>query len=178
MLSLMAITEVVRGEPSLIIMSLRSLGVGPFLVEGALVVGWGGAAAGADQANGGVLFFLAFELRVPYNHSERKNHTKSFAKTLSHWPKALFFSFTPLFKEKEVCLTTSIMSSHGNKGKKKNTFNPDVSPFKWSEIPDDNTGIGLLATPSTSKRPQSDTTSSLPACKPESDPLTDWKTRL
>jgi hypothetical protein len=37
------------------------------------------------------------ELRVCYNHSERKNHTKSFAKTLSHWPKPLFFSFTPSF---------------------------------------------------------------------------------
>jgi hypothetical protein len=60
MLSLMAITEVVRGEPSLLIMSLRSLRVGPFLVEGALVVGWGGAAAGADLADGGVLFFLGF----------------------------------------------------------------------------------------------------------------------
>jgi hypothetical protein len=37
------------------------------------------------------------ELRVRYNHSERKNHTKFFAKTLSHWPKPLFFSFTPSF---------------------------------------------------------------------------------
>jgi hypothetical protein len=70
------------------------------------------------------------------------------------------------------------MSSRGNKGKKKTTFNPDVPPFKWSEIPDDNTGIGIIATPSTSKRPRSDTTSSLPAYKPESDPLTYWKTRL
>jgi hypothetical protein len=59
MLSLMAITEVVRGEPSLLIMGLRSLRVGPFLVEGAFVVGWG-AAAGADLADGGVLFFLDF----------------------------------------------------------------------------------------------------------------------
>jgi hypothetical protein len=48
MLSLMVITEVVRGEPSPLIMNLRSLRVGPFSVEGALVVGWGGAAAGAD----------------------------------------------------------------------------------------------------------------------------------
>jgi hypothetical protein len=39
----------------------------------------------------------AAKLRVRYNHSERKNHTKFFAKTLSHWPKPLFFSFTPSF---------------------------------------------------------------------------------
>jgi hypothetical protein len=39
MLSLMAITEVVRGELSLLIMSLCSLKVRPFLVEGALGVG-------------------------------------------------------------------------------------------------------------------------------------------
>jgi hypothetical protein len=57
MLSLMAITELVRGEPSLLIMSLHSLRVGPFLGEGALVVGCGRAAAGADIADGGVIFF-------------------------------------------------------------------------------------------------------------------------
>jgi hypothetical protein len=39
MLSLMAITEVVRGEPSLFIMSLCSLRVRPFLVEGTMGVG-------------------------------------------------------------------------------------------------------------------------------------------
>jgi hypothetical protein len=60
MLSLMVITEVVTGKPSLFIMSLCSLRVGPFVVEGAVVVGWGGAAAGADLANGGLLFFLGF----------------------------------------------------------------------------------------------------------------------
>jgi hypothetical protein len=38
-LSLMVITEVVRGELSLLTMSLCSLRVGPFLVEGALGVG-------------------------------------------------------------------------------------------------------------------------------------------
>jgi hypothetical protein len=70
------------------------------------------------------------------------------------------------------------MSFCGNKGKKKTTFNPDVPPFKWSDVPDDNTGIGSLATPSTSKRARSDTTSCPPAYKPESDPLTYGKTRL
>jgi hypothetical protein len=70
------------------------------------------------------------------------------------------------------------MSSRSNKGKKKNTFNPDVPPFKWSQIPDENTGIGSPATPSTSKQHRSNTTFSLPGCKPESDPLTYWKTRL
>jgi hypothetical protein len=57
-LSLMAITEVVRGEPSLSIMNLRSLRVGPFLVEGALRVGCVLATAGAGFAAGVVTFFL------------------------------------------------------------------------------------------------------------------------
>jgi hypothetical protein len=60
MLSLMAITEVLRGEPSLLIMSLLSLRVGPFLIGGAFVVGCSGAAPGADLADGGVLLFLGF----------------------------------------------------------------------------------------------------------------------
>jgi ribonuclease HI len=38
-----------------------------------------------------------WKLFVRYNHSERKNQTKFFAKTLSHCPKPLFFSFTPSF---------------------------------------------------------------------------------
>jgi hypothetical protein len=38
------------------------------------------------------------ELRVHYNHGESKNQTKCFAKTFSHWPKPLFFSFTPSFQ--------------------------------------------------------------------------------
>ena len=45
MLSLMAIVEVVSGEPSLLMISLRSQRVRPFLVEGALGVGGGRAAA-------------------------------------------------------------------------------------------------------------------------------------
>ena len=60
MLSLMAIGEVVRGEPSLMIMSLRSRRVRPFFVEGALGVVWGVAAAGAGFADGGEAFFLPF----------------------------------------------------------------------------------------------------------------------
>ena len=60
MLSLMAIVEVVRGEPSLLMISLRSRRVRPFLVEGALGVGGGGAAATAGFADGGVVFFLGF----------------------------------------------------------------------------------------------------------------------
>jgi hypothetical protein len=111
------------------------------------------------------------KLRVRYNHSKRKNHTKLFTKTLSHLPKPLFSASPPLFKEKEVFLTTYIMSSRGNKGNKKTTFNPDVPPFKWSEIADGNTGIGSIATPSTSQRPRSNYTSSLAAYKPERDPL-------
>jgi hypothetical protein len=89
-----------------------------------------------------------------------------------------FSASPPLFIETGVCPITFIMSSHGNKGKKKTTFNPDVPPFKWSDIEDDNTGIGSLASPSTSKRPRSHTTSSLPAYQPESNPLTYWKRRL
>jgi hypothetical protein len=60
MLSLMAIAEVVRGEPSLLIMSLCSLRVGPILVEWALGVGWVLAVAGAGFAAGVVTFFLGF----------------------------------------------------------------------------------------------------------------------
>ena len=60
LLSLMAIVEVVRGEPSLLMISLRSRRVRPFLVEGALGVGGGGAAATAGFADGGVVFFLGF----------------------------------------------------------------------------------------------------------------------
>jgi hypothetical protein len=65
-LSLLVITEVLRREPSLLLMSLHSLRLGPFLVEGALVVGWGGAAAGADVAEGSVLFFLGFFATCPH----------------------------------------------------------------------------------------------------------------
>ena len=60
MLSLMAIREVVRGEPSLLIMGLRLRRVIPFLVEGALGVVWGVAAAGASFSNGGEAFFFPF----------------------------------------------------------------------------------------------------------------------
>jgi hypothetical protein len=58
MLSLIAITEVVRGELSLLLMILRSLRVRPFLVEGALGVGWVLATAGAGFVAGVVTFFL------------------------------------------------------------------------------------------------------------------------
>ena len=60
MLSLMAIVEVVKGEPSLSMISLRLWRVRPFLVEGALGVGGGVAAATAGFADSGVVFFLGF----------------------------------------------------------------------------------------------------------------------
>ena len=60
MLSLMAMGEVVRGEPSLLIMSLRSCRVRPFLDVGALGVVWGVAAAGAGFADGAEAFSLPF----------------------------------------------------------------------------------------------------------------------
>ena len=60
MLSLMAMGEVVRGEPSLLIMRLRSRRVRPFLDVGALGVVWGVAAAGEGFADGGEAFFLPF----------------------------------------------------------------------------------------------------------------------
>jgi hypothetical protein len=53
-----------------------------------------------------------------------------------------FSASPPLFREKEVCAIRFIISSRGNKGKKKTTFNPEVPPCKWSDIADDNTGIG------------------------------------
>ena len=60
MLSLMAMGEVVRGVPSLLMIRRRSLRVRPFLVEGAFGVVWGVAAAGAGFAGVGDAFFLAF----------------------------------------------------------------------------------------------------------------------
>ena len=61
MLSLMAIVEVVRGEPSLLMKSVRSWRVRPFLVEGVLGVSEErGAAATAGFADGSVVFFLGF----------------------------------------------------------------------------------------------------------------------
>src|SRR5205807_6733227 len=60
MLSLMAMVLVDRGEPSLLIMSLRSRRVRPFLAEGAFGVAGGGAAAGAGFADGREAFFFVF----------------------------------------------------------------------------------------------------------------------
>jgi hypothetical protein len=65
-LSLIVITEGVRGVQSLLIMSLRSLRVRPFLVEGALGVGWVLAAAGAGFVAGVVTFF--FGLLTTFAH--------------------------------------------------------------------------------------------------------------
>ena len=60
MVSSMAMGEVLRGEPSLLIMSLRSLRVRPFLDVGALGVVWGVAAAGVGFADGEGAFFFTF----------------------------------------------------------------------------------------------------------------------
>ena len=60
MLSLMAMVLVDRGDLSLLMMSLRSRRVRPFLVEGALGVAGGGAAAGTGFADGGEAFFFIF----------------------------------------------------------------------------------------------------------------------
>ena len=115
MLSLMVIGEVVRGEPFLFIMSLHLHRVRPILDVGALGVVWGVAAAGEGFADGGGAFFLPFlatwahvdragvdatgggKLRVRYNQSQRKNHTKFFAKLFSHWLKTPLFRLHPLF---------------------------------------------------------------------------------
>ena len=45
---------------------------------------------------------LTCKLRVRYNHREKKNHTKFFAKLFSHWLKNLFSGFTTTFKKKEA----------------------------------------------------------------------------
>src|SRR5436853_6116867 len=60
MLSLMAMVLVDRGEPSLLMTSLRSRRVRPFLVEGAQGVARGGAASGAGFADGGEAFSFVF----------------------------------------------------------------------------------------------------------------------
>ena len=60
MLSLIAITEVVRGVPSLLTRRRRSLSVGPFFGEGALGVCWAGATAGVGFAGVAAGFFFPF----------------------------------------------------------------------------------------------------------------------
>src|SRR5205085_12081522 len=40
---------------------------------------------------------LVSELRARYNHTERKNHTKFFAKLFSHWLKTPLFRLHPVF---------------------------------------------------------------------------------
>jgi hypothetical protein len=64
------------------------------------------------------------------------------------------------------------MSSRGNKGKKTTGFNPEIPPFRAS-------GAGASSatedTSPLSQRQPSNTTSSLPSSKRESDPLTCWK---
>jgi hypothetical protein len=57
-LYLMAIPEVVRGDPCLFSLSLRSLRVRAFLVEGTLGVCWVLAATGAGFVARVVTFFL------------------------------------------------------------------------------------------------------------------------
>jgi hypothetical protein len=64
------------------------------------------------------------------------------------------------------------MSAHGNKGKKKTPFNQEMRPFHGSGA---GASCDAEATSSSSKRPRSDTTSSLPSFKRESDPPTNWK---
>jgi hypothetical protein len=78
----------------------------------------------------------------------------------------------PLFKEKEVCRTTFTISTHGNKGKKKTTFNPEIPPFHGSGA---GTSSAAEGTCSSSKRQSSNSTSSLLAFKHGSDPLKYWK---
>jgi hypothetical protein len=81
----------------------------------------------------------------------------------------------PLFKEKEVCRTTFTMSSCGSQGKKNTTFNPEIPPFHGGGA---GTSSATEATSSSSKRPRSDTTTSLQAFNAESDSLTYRKRRF
>ena len=66
---------------------------------------WVGALQGVmakPLAVGTLGVLVEAKLRVRYNHSKRKNHTKFFAKLFSHWLKTFFSGFTPSFTEKEV----------------------------------------------------------------------------
>src|SRR5437588_10972233 len=67
-LSLIAMMEVLRGEPSLLIRSLRSGRVRPFLGEGALGVVWGMATAGVGFADGGEVFYIALFATCTHVH--------------------------------------------------------------------------------------------------------------
>src|SRR5205807_8275928 len=73
---------------------------------------------------------LSKKLHVRYNHSERKNHTKFFAKLFSHWLKTPLFQLHPLFYRERSQPHHDTMSSSREKGKKKSTFNPAIPPFE------------------------------------------------
>ena len=46
--------------------------------------------------------YRTVELRVRHNHSQRKNHTKFFAKLFSNWLKTPFFRLHPLFYREKI----------------------------------------------------------------------------
>src|SRR5205807_9199545 len=80
------------------------------------------------------LYEVLKKLRVRYNHSQRKNHTKFFAKLFSHWLKTPLFRLHPLFYRERSPQTTFIMSSTSSKGKKKTTFKDRKSVVKGKKI--------------------------------------------
>src|SRR5437588_3463575 len=92
------------------------------------------------------------KLRVRYNHSQRKNHTKFFANLFSHWLKTPLFRLHPLFYREGSPQTTFIMSSTSSKGKRKTTFDPDIPPFQHLVGVSPTAGCTVLAT-SSNKRP-------------------------
>jgi hypothetical protein len=70
------------------------------------------------------------ELRVQYNHCQRKSHTKLFVKTFSCRPKPLFCSFTPSFERERNLSHHFYHVFPWQQGKEKTIFNPNVLLFK------------------------------------------------
>src|SRR5205807_9841313 len=124
------------------------------------------------------LYEVLKKLRVRYNHSQRKTHTKFFAKLFSYWLKTPLFRLHPLFYRERSPQTTFIMSSTSSKGKKKTTFNPDIPPFQHLVGVSPTAGSTVLTT-SSNKQPRSETVSSLAGLhKGESNPAAYWHNRF
>ena len=75
------------------------------------------------------------ELRVRYNHSQRKNHTKFFAKLSSHWLKTSFFRLHPLFYRERSQLPPFSCLPLAIKGRRKLPSTLRFLPLKESSPP-------------------------------------------
>ena len=70
------------------------------------------------------------------------------------------------------------MSGHGNKGKKKTTFNPAIPPFPGMAGSSSSAVEGTPSSSIMSKQPRSNTSTSLHDFTPWTDPLKYWRKRF